>query len=851
MCIALLAGFVNVYAADGKNTVLDDETADFMTAFGFVTDGTDFKKVCKRSEAAEIAIRLIGTAVKKPSGFETLFKDVTSEDARFAYIVAAYKSGMMDEVDDGYFRPDDNISFEEACRIFVKTAGYGTTFNETFAMYAKRLGITDGVKTTDALTFADMYKMAYNTLHIPYKATVMNTNGSSYEASANTVLEYYHGAVYKEGIVEANELTNFESEFDTPDRGKITIGKSVYDYSDNDLLGYRVKYYTDEKNEKLLYCAVHKKNKTLTVDAADITEYTGGVLKYEKNGKETRVNVPKNIDIIYNGLAYPLCSDDEFIPKIGAITFVDNNGDGKYELAKVESYRLLIVKKTNTKTNTVYDMYDADIAHAGEDGVFEVFAGAKSKTLDSLKKGDPLLVGEAKSNKFNYITATTNAEKFSGTVKSMSSQKVKIEGKSFELANEVRTDREIATGDTVTAFIYNGKCIAIIAEQGFDNEIAYLFNLGVSQDLEEKMSVKLFTKNEGEVTYPLSDKVQIDGVKPGTAAKVKAALAESALLSDGDQSHTYCQPILFGTNSNGEVNVIDTLKYNADREKGDAFKSDYYGYARFFTYNDTYYDDTLKSLACSLDDDTIMMFAPIENKCDKAFYRFTDKGSLTNFNAWTIRAICLDSSKIADFVIMYEDAKQSVNTYATPVVITNKLTKQNADGDAVSALEVIESGTVKEYTLSDDCITVNFDYDDLDIGDIVRYSKNTLGDLLAIERDIDVDNIKDRLVITKEPNSYGDIGAEVRYAAGTVVDMTDKYVSHVRLFPDERMDEQTGFNNYVMYQYTVYLTYDSAKGTVYSNTAADIKTYKDYGESADKVIAMTQYGNLRLVYTLK
>ncbi|MGN0181501.1 MAG: S-layer homology domain-containing protein [Candidatus Ornithomonoglobus sp.] len=129
-----------------------------------------------RAETAKILSVMMGYSGNEPYfGIQT-FKDVPSSHWAFSHVEIAYASAVIEGDDDGFFMPENNVTFAQLCKMLVSTLGY-KTYAENMGGYpngyiaeAATLGITEGlggISTNDELDRETVMLMTYNALDVP------------------------------------------------------------------------------------------------------------------------------------------------------------------------------------------------------------------------------------------------------------------------------------------------------------------------------------------------------------------------------------------------------------------------------------------------------------------------------------------------------------------------------------------------------------------------------------------------------------------------------------------------------------------------------------------------------------
>lgn len=816
-----------------------------METFGFSEEGTDYDKPCTRAEAAEIAMRICGANVGGPKNFAAAFGDVTSENRYYPYIVSACDMGVMSVDKDVNFRPDDYISVAQASKAFIVITGYVIipAFPQNFA---KRLGILDGVTVGDRLTVGQVYTMAYNTLHIPY---VSVTYGSTmeYEGSDKSVLELYHNISYREGVVTENEYTSLQKKFDDKTEGNLKVGYETYRYSANDCLGMHVRYYYDNYNKKIVYCAPDDENEVLTIDSADVTEYDGNRIEFEEDGKKRKETVPKDIDIIYNGAAYPLCTKDEFVPQIGSVSLIDNNTDGKYDVAVITSYRSVVVKGTNASTQSIYDKFGAKAVSVGEDGYLEVIADGSRGSIGNVEKDSVVLAAESYGGSFKYAKVLVLTDAAKGKITMISDDSYFLGEREVAMYDGYVCDSEPKVGDGVSIYLFNRKGVAIVENGESELIFSYIVDAAKKGAIDQSLSVKCITDTGDSQIFEFAPNVRINGTVYSNVDEIMTMLGNSAALSKTSSGYPYAQPILYRADGDGRITTLRILTDSLP-PSDENLVTDGSADVVYHNCNYTFYDGNGK-LVCSLDSRTPVLYVPIVERDDYAAYELNTLSSLEDRADYVIEPISLNDEKIPEYLLVYRDYKASVNTWDMPCIVTNKLRMLSSDGVAADAVALIDDGVEKKFAIADECVVPEFE-----VGDMVAYKVNAKSKIIALEKRLDIHNIPSadaRASYTKIDGGYSEIEAQSRTSIGTVYNIGETIIAHVNNFPEEGMTDLIGYNHYLIGGRTKYFSFDTARKKVTAESIDSLVAYADDSQNATKAVMVTKYGELRCVYIIK
>ncbi len=180
MMLSMLS--TNVFAAD--ETVFSDvngseyyaESAEILAELEILAgypDGTfGADKTITRAEMAAIVCRMLGKEAEADTAKgKTQFDDVADDHWASGYINIAASEGIINGDGNGKFRPEDDVTYEEAIKMIVCTLGYAENisvdpvdWSKAYLDIAKEKGITENLKGEKgkAATRGDIAVMSYN-----------------------------------------------------------------------------------------------------------------------------------------------------------------------------------------------------------------------------------------------------------------------------------------------------------------------------------------------------------------------------------------------------------------------------------------------------------------------------------------------------------------------------------------------------------------------------------------------------------------------------------------------------------------------------------------------------------------
>lgn len=333
---------------------------------------------------------------------------------------------------------DDAITYKEAAKVILKSVGYQANFlnieeNDFSGWLAKAntLKVFAGVDahSEDFVTYADAINIWANALEIELVMldTLSNKKVLYKVQSGKTLLSEYHKIEVIEGVVEANEFTSLYGESKL-NKNKITINGKTYttSYSESKYyLGYYVmayctNSYSDEDN-LIFIRLIDNVNDTLVLNAKDIDDYSSYKYSYYKDNKLRKIDVRKSA-IIYNQRYLNINDKKYMVPENGELVFIDNNGDGKYDVVSISSFETNTIVKYISKT----DMYVSDkysdlsgicLDESKYDSLEIIDKNANPVNITQIKAGD--VITSAKSFDGKIMTAIVGSTSVIGKLNSV------------------------------------------------------------------------------------------------------------------------------------------------------------------------------------------------------------------------------------------------------------------------------------------------------------------------------------------------------------------------------------------------------------------------------------------------
>ena len=151
-----------------------------------------------RAEMAAIACRMLGKeASANAQKGDTEFFDVNEDHWASGYVNTAVSEGIIVGDGNGYFRPEDEVKYEEAIKIVVCAAGYGdgvevykNDWSAGYLRVADKYKITSNLEGSkgNASKRSDVAVMVYNGLTAELSAPEISLNSGTYTGVKNVAI---------------------------------------------------------------------------------------------------------------------------------------------------------------------------------------------------------------------------------------------------------------------------------------------------------------------------------------------------------------------------------------------------------------------------------------------------------------------------------------------------------------------------------------------------------------------------------------------------------------------------------------------------------------------------------------
>lgn len=490
----------------------------------------------RRSQMAEILCKLYGLNAQKSA--EPMFKDVMDENR--AAIETVVMNGYMSGCGGGIFAPNEYITREQLVTVFVTMLGAKSIaesiggYPDGYYKMADRLGIRYSKlgSLKGYATRLDVANIIYDAMHSEYlKISGFEGNSAVYDTiKGETFLSEVMGIYRVEGIMVADDVTSITSS-NGQGSGRIKIGdRQINDprklssgYLGYDVIAYE-KRTDDDMPGELIYIEESKDNNVIKMDGVE-NIYCGindDKVTYYKNDKKKTLNLPRAVDMIYNGVAtdYNLTllnsqTNDEII-------FIDNNDDKNYDLILIYDYQDYLTNIVRPDKMEISLQYGEKTLRL-EDDVVRVYYQGIPSSMDYIGNNEVISVAVSNNSTSDKLyTIKTGFETVSGTVNSIGVEDerrvLEIGDKEYfisDYAEELITKNklnDISSRDEGTFYLnVNGKIASYILTDRKESVACLVGYRFIDDAFDYKLQVILYTLDGKIEKLTSDDRITING----------------------------------------------------------------------------------------------------------------------------------------------------------------------------------------------------------------------------------------------------------------------------------------------------------------------------------------------------
>lgn len=698
------------------------------------------------------------------TGFEDLDLDANYAWAR-PYVAKAVELGIINGFEDKTFRAADPVTYEQAVKMIVCALGYENEgqkptivgdWSSGYIAKAMTLRVTSGTSIankTNPTTRGVVAMLVANALDADRNQN--KTPNIDMPTNPDTQLGYKE----VKGIVTGTYLTELEDADSSVPKNCIQIDDEVYEIGfsrdPNEFLGCEVeaiirKAKGSEDYDVVTSIEATSRCRVLEIQAGLVGAFEDGVLEYQlkRDGNYKNAKIDENYITIFNNKYYEYdITDLKNELTDGSVVLVDNNGDGRYDVVRINSYEVFVVYSKNTSGQKITLMYDAE--YEGENTIvfpeestsliFSLTRNGKEINFSDIAKWDVLNIKASPSDAEGkaYYEVVVTRESYSGLITERDSDdqnSIVMNDKEYIISDSLMDYIEkggdsvpkIEVGEYTQIYLDAAKKVVAAAEATTKNsaeKYAYLVALRQDSDKTEyDLQFKFYTTDGKFLEIGSAAKISIDGKKyKALDDDILDVLEDSAKAANSNypdaDNYTYHQPIIYQTNSDGLVSVIHTVNSGENTGISMSMSNDdnelYYS-----EYAQRQYKSSSKSFTdFKVSSSTKIMYIPDNRNNTDDYLTFSSYSkAFSNGRTYNVEAFGLTSSGTASIVFIYKENDSRIYTSSSPwMIVASK--KNTASGTVIKGYAGT-SYTLKSVTVSEDDGPST---SDIGKGDIIRY----------------------------------------------------------------------------------------------------------------------------------
>ena len=546
--------FAGAAFTDQADIKVENEVVDTLIELGVINGYTDgsFKPndTVTRAEMAKM-IYVLRTGNSDASAYnndKTTFTDIKGHWAA-GYIKYCQSLGIIAGVSATQFKPDTNVTAQEAAKMLLVTLGYdankaglvGINWASKTNALADENGLLEDVNTSFTGPCPRQYaaQLIYNAIDTP---TVVwrddaYTNVTLLGDDNKTVGEKYMGLKYATGILLASgkvglngtgssEALTIEADEKQTINGTTVAAGDDYSFVDiktdySEFLGMAVKVMYKDKDKVYGVYATDDNDVNIAALASDL-DTVSGETKFKVN--DTKYSVNKNGMTIYTigvdtkgdvkiastavknnasdiSTAIKAIKDSDM-----EITVISNDNDEKVDAIFVNNKtfaKLTTVNSTSVSYKSVLLDMKGNTTGAAvkldlEDDEPEVY--------DGYKKDDYVFVG---ADLYNDAVVIEKAATLSGKADSFKADSIKIDGKWHDYVLASGKSYTAKAGKTYTGYVYGSYIYYLTGESGSNSDVDTLLvkSVGDYKKMDEGYETKVYFEDGTEKIINVTDVV--------------------------------------------------------------------------------------------------------------------------------------------------------------------------------------------------------------------------------------------------------------------------------------------------------------------------------------------------------
>lgn len=824
------------------------ESAKLLAGLGIIEESKIGKysqdSKITRAEFSELVASLRGKKIEKTKEKSEYFSDVEKKHNPDAIDFLV----ILGVVEDGdKFYPDRVITYAEAIKMLVAFMGYsdiaklsGGYPDGYIKIGAEKKLLISGISNTEVLSKRNATELVSKALDGEILYLTEFSDIPVYKSGKDqTILSEFFDIYIDEGIVNGMDTDTLAAPETLGDEVMIDGVRYFSEYEKiKELLGLSVDFWyrDDSDGMTIVYAKPTEDNEIFEIDRNDIDVFNFSEIEFYYNGKYIKKRLADFADVLYNGRAVKFSYDPiNVMDGDGGVKIIDNDGDGKIDVAFIENYKNYIVQKTDPVNLMVYlsGVEPISIDEDNWDEFLIVNPSGVEMRIEDISKNNVLSVFDTLDGKRRKVVVSSlsvDGETTNIKYDDNDSLYISVEGEDYYIYRGwYQPAKEKLMGKVSGTFFldFNNK---IAGMEKVQSVIGYLMKAYISDD-DEIGVFRIVNSNGDTVDYEGANKMMVNGVRFLTGP-------QAVLKLRNEYANNVAQPITFRV-ANGKVKELNT-KDAPIGINNKFYVEEYKQYLRYTSHSHNFEGRFF------VKDETLLFDIPSDIK-----YAEGNRASVCDVNGFVhwkqynnLTVVKMDeNSLIADAVFAFDIGGNANIESTAPIFIVAQIREVLNENDEMRyEISGYTNGEYKTYiTAHENTLKTVKPFAneqlgefEVEVGDIIRVGVNSSGELLNAE--FFFDQSKKTMLA---PNPY------TVYNGAEYVLYTNIYDKREDFVLTTKNDlSATGINlkpiectNFRINR--IYVVDFSEKKPVFEGGYADISTYVEQGGNNKAIISQT------------
>lgn len=530
---------------------------------------------------------------------EKYFTDVADNHAHYEAITRLKKYNIISGYGDMTFKPDQAITGEEAATICANALGYNKFSKNDYESKKSQLITQSGIKNAnEPISTLTAMKMLYKFFKSEY--VYMGITGiNSFESyEKKNILEYTRDIYLETGIVDGNVFGMLDNPQDSTSTGQVSVKGEIMNAMNSGaerFLGRNCEYFVYRNDNadtaEILSIAPDKKSSNKIVTDEEEPYVQNGTLYYTENNKTKKIRLSNNTRVVYNAVSYENVAMSQILnmqnlkyengawvsngstPRDfkGTIEALSYSGGDTPDVIFVNFYENIVVSGYDKGESLLRDkLSDRSyfITGSQDTSYATIFLNNEPASYRDIKEDMTGIIYKSINNKGKCVVRAyffDNA--IEGTINSKGTEKIKINGVEYDIAEDLKNVKNLYVGMSGKFFVnpYNEVIWVIASGTDSSRERLVTFIKGVYDEDNDEVLLTVWDMEEGIKKYPVKDKIDIEGVRANNNYQIMNGAGGYTNIGVAALKRGWLLKIKL--NADGKIIFIDSQLVAEDNEK--------------------------------------------------------------------------------------------------------------------------------------------------------------------------------------------------------------------------------------------------------------------------------------------